>query len=132
MEPLESLFNVYAFQTISDADAGENADEFVMSYNLNGIRINEAAFRKLQGEISLQATHLDVPALWSTEQFKLYSGLVPVGNEIFRRIVVRESQIPQIDPRNSAFRRWTDRTYYEVCSNPVIYQMLEEENATGA
>jgi len=132
VEPLESLFNVYAFQTISDADAGENADEFVMSYNLNGIRINEAAFRKLQREISLQATHLDVPALWSTEQFKLYSGLVPVGNEIFRRIVVRESQIPQIDPRNSAFRRWTDRTYYEVCSNPVIYQMLEEENATGA
>jgi len=132
VEPLESLFNVYAFQTISDADAGENADEFVMSYNLNGIRINEAAFRKLQREISLQATHLDVPALWSTERFKLYSGLVPVGNEIFRRIVVRESQIPQIDPRNSAFRRWTDRTYYEVCSNPVIYQMLEEENATGA
>jgi len=132
VEPLESLFNVYAFQTISDADAGENADEFVMSYNLNGIRINEAAFRKLQREISLQATHLDIPAIWSTEQFKLYSGLVPVGNEIFRRIVVRESQIPQIDPRNSAFRRWTDRTYYEVCSNPVIYQMLEEENATGA
>ena len=132
VEPLESLFNVYAFQTISDADAGENADEFVMSYNLNGIRINEAAFRKLQREISLQATHLDVPALWSTEQFKLYSGLVPVGNEIFRRIVVRASQIPQIDPRNSAFRRWTDGTYYEVCSNPVIYQSLEEDNATGA
>jgi hypothetical protein len=132
VEPMESLFNVYAFQTISDADAGENADDFVMSYNLNGIRINEAGFRKLQREISLQPTQLDVPALWSTEQFKLYSGLVPVGNEIFRRIVVRESQIPQIDPRNSAFRRWTDRTYYELCSNPVIYQMLEEENATGA
>jgi hypothetical protein len=132
MEPLESAFNVYAFQTISDDDAGENADDFMMTYNLNGIRINEAAFRKLQREISLQVRHLDVPALWGTERFRLYSGLVPVGNEIFRKIIVRESRVPQIDPRNSAFRRWTDRVYYEVCSNPAIYQLLEEEEAARA
>ncbi len=132
VEPLESLFNVYVFQTVSDIDAGENADEFMMSYNLNGIRINEAAFRKLQREISLQTTNLDVPVLWGTEQFNLYRGLVPVGNEIFRKIVLRESRVPQIDPRTSAFRRWTERSYYEVCSNPVIYQMLEEESAAGA
>jgi hypothetical protein len=132
MEPLQSSFNVYAFQTVSDDDAGENADDFMMNYNLNGIRINEAAFRKLQQEISLQACHLDLPALWASERFRLFSGLVPVGNEIFRKIVVRESCVPQIDPRNSAFRKWTDRTYYEVCSNPAIYQMLEEEEAARA
>jgi len=132
MEPLESSFNVYAFQTVSDDDAGENADDFMMTYNLNGIRINEAAFRKLQGEISLEPCQLDVPALWGTERCQLYSGLVPVGHEIFRKIIVRESSVPQIDPRNSAFRRWTERSYYEVCSNPAIYQLLEEEEAQGA
>ena len=132
MESLETSFNVYAFQTVSDDDAGDNADDFMMSYNLNGIRINQAAFRKLQREISLQPRQADVPALWGTERFQLYSGLVPVGNDIFRKIILRESRVPQIDPRNSAFRRWTDRTYYEVCSNPAIYQMLEEENAAGA
>ena len=132
VERLETLFNVYAFQTVSDADAGENADDFMMSYNLNGIRISPAAFAKLQKEISLEPRHLDAPALWGSERSRLHSGLVPVGSDIFRKIVVRESQIPQIDPRNSSFKGWTDRSYYEVCSNPTIYAMLGEEGAAGA
>jgi hypothetical protein len=55
-----------------------------------------------------------------------------VGSDIFRKIVVRESHIPQIDPRNSSFKGWTDRSYYEVCSNPTIYATLGEEGAAGA
>ncbi len=132
MEPLQMLFNVYAFQMVSDADAGENADEFMMSYNLNGIRLNEAAFFKLQKEISLQPCHLDLPSLWGSEQYQLFAGVVPLDNGTFRKIVVRKSFIPQVDPRTSAFRRWTDRAYYEVCSNPAIYTMLENEAGTGA
>jgi class 3 adenylate cyclase len=132
VEPLDSLFNVFAFQTVSDADAGGNADDFIMSYNLNGIRISEAAFRKLGREISLGTAEIDLPSVWVNDRSKLHSGLVPVDNEIFRKIVVRESQIPQIDPRDSALRRWTERSYYEVCSNPAIYQMLEQQNTTGA
>jgi hypothetical protein len=116
---------------VSDQDAGENADEFLMTYNLNGIRISEAAFRKLRGEISLQERQLDLPGLWDKKEYKIYSGLVPVGNDIFRKILVRASKIPQIDPRSNAFRRWTERTYYEVCSNPAIYAMLEDESAAG-
>jgi class 3 adenylate cyclase len=131
VEPAKSMFNVHAFQVVGDADAGENADEFMMSYNLNGIRINEAAFRKLQKEISLQPCQLDIPALWPTEKYALYTGLVPLGNGIFKKIVIRESHIPQIDPKTSAFRRWTDRAYYEVCSNSEIYSMLEEEASAG-
>jgi hypothetical protein len=131
VEPLQSAFNVYAFQMVGDADAGENADEFMMSYNLNGIRMNEAAFRKLQKEISLQPCHLELSALWGTEKYKLYMGVVPIGNGIFKKLVVRESLIPQVDPKTSAFRRWTDRAYYEVCSNPAIYAMLEEEASAG-
>jgi hypothetical protein len=127
VEPLESNFNVYAFQTVSDDDAGENVEDFVMNYNLNGIRMNESAFRKLSTEISLEQQVLEVPALWGTEQFKIYSGVVPLGNGVFRKIAIRESRVPQIDPRTSAFRRWTPRSYYEVCSNPAVYAMLEEK-----
>jgi len=130
VEPLESLFNVYAFQTVSDDDAGENVEDFVMNYNLNGIRMNEAAFRRLSKEISLEQRPLEVPALWGTEHYTVYSGMVPLGNGTFRKIAIRESRVPQIDPRTSAFRRWTERSYYEVCSNPALYAMLEEE--TGA
>jgi hypothetical protein len=104
----------------------------MMAYNLNGIRISPAAFKKLQSEISLHPEHVELPPLWGTDRFQIYSGLVPVGHDIFRKILVRESRVPQIDPRTSAFRGWTDRSYYEVCSSPAIYAMLEEENSAGA
>jgi len=94
--------------------------------------MNEAAFGKLKQEISLEQHELDLPALWGDERFIVYTGVVPVGNGTFRKIAIRESRIPQIDPRNSAFRRWTDHSYYEMCSNPAIYAMLEEEDAAGA
>ena len=55
MDPLKSPFHVYAFQTVSDADAGENAEDFMMSFNVGGIRMNEEAFNKLKVEISLEA-----------------------------------------------------------------------------
>src|SRR5436190_1709562 len=54
MERLNSPFNVYAFQTVSDAHAAEGPEDFIMKYNLNGIRMSESAFQRLQQEISLE------------------------------------------------------------------------------
>ena len=51
---VEGPFNVYAFQTVKDADAGESPEDFILKYNLNGIRMSEAAFQRLQQEISLE------------------------------------------------------------------------------
>jgi hypothetical protein len=131
MEPKKAPFHVYAVQTVSDADAGESTDDFLMSYNLNGIRISEAAFRRLKQEISLESCHLDLPKLFGSEDYHLFSGMVPVGNDIFRRIVVRASRMPQIDPHGFSLQRWTERAYYEVCSNPAIYAALEKKSAAG-
>ena len=50
---------------------------------------------------------------------------------IFRRFVLRASRVPQIDPSNFSLQSWTERKYYEVCSNPVIYAALEGQ-AAGA
>ena len=50
----ESLFNVYSFKTVEDEDTGGNPDEFLMRFNVGGVNLNEAAFRALQQEISLQ------------------------------------------------------------------------------
>jgi hypothetical protein len=117
---------------VKDADAGESPDDFILKYNLNGIRMSEAAFQRLQQEISLQPCHLDLPKLWGSETFQLHSGLVPVGNEIFKKIVVRSSSIPQIDPHKFSLERWTERCYYEVCTNPAIYATLEGKAAKGS
>jgi hypothetical protein len=129
IERVENPFSVYAFQTVNDADAGESPDDFILKYNLNGIRISEAAFQRLGQEISLEPCQLDLPALWGSETFRLLSGLVPIGNDIFRKILVRSSRIPQIDPQTFSLQHWTEHWYHEVCSNPAIYAMLEGKGA---
>ena len=128
---MNSPFNVYEFQSGSDADLAESPDDFLLRYNLNGIRMSEAAFARLKEEISLEECSLDVPSQWDDEKFHLYSGLVPLGKDIFRKIMVRQSYMPQIDPRNFSPQRWTQQKYYEVCSNPAIYSQLEERAAVS-
>jgi hypothetical protein len=131
MKTMETPFNVYAFQTVSDADVEDSPDDFILKYNLNGIRISEAAFQRLKQEISLELSPLDLPKAWEGEEFHLWSGLVPVGNDIFRKIVVRGSRMPQIDPHNFSVQLWTERWYYEVCSNPAIDAKLEGKAAAA-
>jgi hypothetical protein len=132
MEPLKSPFHVYAFQTVSDADAGENADDFMMSFNVGGIRMNEEAFNKLKFEVSLKPETLPLPALWGKEEYKLYSALVTVGNDIFRKIVVRESHVAHIEARSFSLQKWGERKYYEVCTEASIYGLLEGKKTAAA
>jgi hypothetical protein len=132
VEPLGSPFHVYAFQTVSDVDAGEAAEDFVMSFNLGGIRMSPAAFEKLRSEISLESIKLKLPELWGNEGLKLYGALVAMDNGIFRKIVLRESHVAQIDPRNFTLQKWTEKLYYEVCTDPAIYGELDGEKANAA
>jgi hypothetical protein len=124
-------FNVYAFQTATDVGIEENPEDFLLKYNVNGIRMSEAAFRKLQQEISLAPCKIELPTLPAQEEFRLWSGLVPVGSDIFRKIVVRGSRVPHVETRNFSLQRWTEQSYYEVCTNPAIYAVLEGKTAAG-
>lgn len=131
IEAMESPFNVYVFQAVSDKEAAESPEDYMMHYNLNGIRMNEAAFQRLKREINLEPCRLELPQLWGSEDFRLFVGMVPVGSDIFRKIVVRASRIPQIDPNNFNLVQWTGRWYYEVCTNPAIYAPTEASAAAG-
>jgi hypothetical protein len=105
-----------------------------LSFNLGGIRMNEAAFRKLQQEISLQPLAVKLPASFASSdkgEYKLFSGTVPVDRDIFRKIVVRESRVPRIDPADFSVQGWTERSYYEVCTDPAIYAALEKKKGAG-
>jgi len=131
MQESQSPFHVYAFQTVSDAEVEDSPEDFILKYNVNGIRISEAAFQKLQQEISLEACKLDFPELKAQGEYRLWSGLVPIGNDIFRKIVVRGSRLPQVDARTFSRQNWTEHWYYEVASDPAIYGRLENKAATG-
>jgi len=131
MKSVQTPFHVYAFQTANGTEAEESPEDFVLKYNVNGIRMSEAAFQKLGQEISLQPCQIDLPELKTQEEYQLWSGLVPVGNDIFRKIVVRGSRTPQIDTHSFSRQQWTETWYYEVCSDPAIYNKLEGKTAAG-
>jgi class 3 adenylate cyclase len=131
MPESQSPFHVYAFQTAGEAEMEDSPEDFILKYNVNGIRISEAAFQKLQQEISLEPCKLDFPELKAQGEYRLWSGLVPIGNDIFRKIVVRGSRLPQVDPRTFSRQHWTEHWYYEVASDPAIYSRLENKTTAG-
>jgi hypothetical protein len=126
----ERLFNIFSFQTVDDASTGGAVDEFVLRYNIGGIRIAESAFLKLQDEIALQRYEIELPGLWGNEKVVLHSGLVPVAGGVFHRIAVREAVSPHIDPRDFSLKGWTQSRYYEVCTGEAIYQHIENHLRT--
>ena len=133
MEKQAGPFHVYAFLAAEVGSEG-NAEEVILSFNLGGIRMNEAAFRRLQQEITLEPLKVKLPSsLASSEmgEYHLFSATVPVDHDIFRKIVVRESRIPNIDPVDFSVKGWSDRSYYEVCTDPAIYAALEKRKGAG-
>jgi len=131
IEQMGSPFHVYVFQSGASTEAAETPDEFILNYNLGGIRMNEAAFQKLSQEVAVENFKLNLPQLWGTEGFQLHTALVPLGNDIFRKIVVRSSRMPQIDLGTFSLQEWTERKYYEVCTNPAVYAPVEGKATTG-
>ncbi len=133
MEDHAGLFHVYVFQA-AELEAGGNTEDTLFSFNLSGIRMNEAAFRKLQEEISLDPVNAKLPSSAQPDraEYNLYRGIVPIDREIFRSIVVRQSRIPRIDPADFSAQGWTDRYYYEVCTDPAIYAALEKSKPAKA
>jgi class 3 adenylate cyclase/hemoglobin-like flavoprotein len=140
MESQAGPFHVFVFQpgtaTSKPDDAAKGAEnhEDLVSYNLGGIRMNEAAFRKLEQEISLVPFSMKLlPSITPSDkgEYNLFSATVPVDRDIFRKIVVRKSRVPQINAEDFSVQGWTDRTYYEVCTDPAIYAALEKKKAAS-
>jgi hypothetical protein len=133
MEPQAGPFHVYAFQA-AELDENGNPEDVILSFNLGGIRMNETAFRKLEKEITLEPLKVKLPpSLASSDkgEYHLFSATVPVDRDIFRKIVVRESRIPRIDAADFSVKGWTERKYYEVCTDPAIYSALEKRKGAG-
>jgi hypothetical protein len=120
MAGLAVPFNAYEFR------AGDNPELEAMRFNVGGIRISEAAFKRIGEEISLTASSLEFPRLWGSEEACFYSGLVPVSSDVFRRIVIRSSRIPLVEAATFNFNQWSDGLLYEVCTQTSVYNMIEK------
>jgi hypothetical protein len=88
----------------------------------------------LQKEITLEPLKVKLPASLASSdkgEYRLFSATVPVDRDIFRKIVVRESRIPRIDPADFSVKGWTERSYYEVCTDAAIYAALEKRKGAA-
>ncbi len=130
------VFQVYTVQ-IAGGAGGEAGEDLRLNYNVGGICLSDAAFTKLQREISLTpwAPNLETPGFggpWLDREGEFFIGTVPIANGLFRRIAIRRSRVPQVDIRDLSILRWTDRCYYEVCANPAVALALPGEKSSAA
>jgi len=141
LAPDAGVFQVYSVQ-VGGADSNKDAadagmEEMRLNYNVGGICLSEAAFGKLQQEISLASWEpgRSVPGFsgpWVDKKCEFFVGTVPIANGAFRKIVIRKNRIAQVDIRDLSNPRWLDRYYYEVCANPAVYAELPGEKSSRA
>jgi class 3 adenylate cyclase len=142
--PDAGVFQVYSVQiggggnnnNNDSASAEAGAEEMRLNYNVGGICLSEAAFRKLQQEISLSPWAADPSESgfrgpWIDDECEFFVGTVPIANGVFRKIAIRKNRIAQVDVRDLSILRWTGRYYYEVCANPAVYAALQGEQCAA-
>jgi hypothetical protein len=142
--PDAGVFQVYSVQiggggnnnNNDSASAEAGAEEMRLNYNVGGICLSEAAFRKLLQEISLSPWAADpsesgFTGPWIDDECEFFVGTVPIANGVFRKIAIRKNRIAQVDVRDLSILRWTGRYYYEVCANPAVYAALQGEQSAA-
>jgi hypothetical protein len=120
-------FNLFIFQTSMEGADEEEAEEFLIRYNLNGVEINEEGFQKLQEEMALKLAELDYVMPWGEERITVYSGEVLIG-DAFEPIVVRKGTVHMLLPDGTIGGPGA-HTYYEVCANPRVMPLFAERQA---
>lgn len=121
-------FNVYLLQTLMDDATGDEGEELLVRYNLNGIELNEEGFQKLQREILLTPAGGNFPLPWGKERVQLYFGEVPLG-ESLEPIVVRKGFVHQLLPGGKIGEQGA-RAYYEVCTDAKLLELARRKIST--
>ncbi len=124
-----SMFRLFLFQTMMEGVAEEEADEFLIRFNLNGVELNEEGFRKLQEEIALTSIEADCVMPWGKERVTFYAGETPVGEGV-EPVILRQGFVRQLLPDGKIGDAGT-RAYYEVCTSPKVFELIEYLTATA-
>lgn len=118
-------FNLYVFQSVSDEAVLEAEDDLFLRYNVNGIELSEAGFRKLQEEIRLRTFTVNTGPKSERSRMRFHTAKFPLVNGEFQRLVIREASIVKMDTEKFHPGGITQRKYYEVCTNPELRALAE-------
>jgi class 3 adenylate cyclase len=122
-----SPFRLFLFQTVMAGTSEEEADEFLIRYNLNGIELNEEGFGKLSAEIALSQIEADCALPWGRERVTFYFGEVPMGDKV-EPILIRKGFVRQLLSDGKIGSPGT-HAYYEVCTATDLIESVRERLA---
>lgn len=116
-------FNLYVFASTAKETTDAKANANILRYNVNGIELNAAGFKKLSKEIDLKSVDCRITEL-QEQPIKVHTGRFPTKSGKYRRLVIREAHIPEITPHDFKVIRSTPHKYYEVCTHAKVYQYV--------
>lgn len=124
-------FNLYVCQMENQDDKLPGDDENMLRFNVNGIELNAAGFKKLAGEIDLKTINCRISGL-QKDPILLHTGKFPLVTGTFQRLIIREDWVQGLDPATYRPSEKVDRKYYEVCTQKAVRQYVEsyEKNST--
>ena len=118
-----SLFHLFVFQPGMTGPEEEEADEFLIRFNLNGIELNEEGFAKLKEEISLHCVESECEMPWGRESATFFLGEAPIGDGL-DTILLRRGFVRQM-LADGTVGSAGQRAYYEVCTEPKLFELVQ-------
>jgi hypothetical protein len=118
-----SLFRIFVFQPGMEGADEDEADEFLIRFNRNGVELNEEGFAKLSEEIALQSVEAECDLPWGRERTTFFFGEAPISDTL-EPILLRRGYVRQLlsDGRIGAAGQ---HAYYEVCTDPRALELLD-------
>src|SRR5580700_11317584 len=118
-----SLFHLFVFQPGVTGPEEEEADEFLIRFNLNGIEVNEEGFAKLKEEIAFDCVEAECEMPWGREATTFFFGEVPIG-EGLEPILLRRGFVRQMLADGTIVPAG-QRVYYEASTETKLYELVE-------
>ena len=117
-------FNLYVYQSGSDNEKVLSDDEVILRYNVNGIELNAAGFKKLTSEIDLKTINCLITEV-QKDPIVIHTGKFPLVTGAFQRLIIREGWVQELNPGDLKFLGKVNRKYYEVCTQETVKQYVE-------
>ncbi len=118
-----TLFRLFVFQPGMEGAQEDEADEFLIRFNLNGVELNEEGFAKLSEEIALQSIEVESEMPWGHELTTFFLGQAPIG-ETVEPILLRRGYVRQL-LSDGRIGPEGQRAYYEVCTDARVLEQVE-------
>jgi hypothetical protein len=126
-----TAFNLYVYQAGSTIEKSLSTDESIWRYNVNGIELNGAGFKKLASEIDLKTMNCLIPEV-QKDPMIIHTGKFPLVTGAFQRLIVREDWVHELNPVDMEIRGKVNRKYYEVTMQQALKQYVESHEKNSS